>query len=403
MFKKLLLGLAFMLPITAHCATYYVSSSTGDDTNDGLSQANPWQSITKVNEILLEDNSTFLFKRGDLFRGAINTNKFPKGITFGAYGNGENPIIAGSIQITGWTITSHPQLSSKVYEADVSNYIVEDNKGNVNSIQHLFINGELMTIARYPNVDSPAETNWLKVEASSNTDVFTDSALAAYNKPDGYWKGAMLRIRTYSWYYKVFEITGYTAKNGKIRATGLGDQLPEWGYFLDDKLEELDHPGEWYYDAVAKKVYLYPKNNANPNNFLVEGTTYQTGISISTGEDSTLVENLTFRHFTELGVKVIGSDNVIVRNCHFEYNTTGVSAWNSANVLITNNTFNQHFSKSIELNASSTFDVQNSVAEKNQMTNTGMFPLYCSRYPGVCYGIAVSVFGRGLYSTQKHH
>ncbi len=42
------------------------------------------------------------------------------------------------------------------------NYIAEDNNQNVNSIQQPFINGELMTIARYPNVDSPVETNWLK-------------------------------------------------------------------------------------------------------------------------------------------------------------------------------------------------------------------------------------------------
>jgi parallel beta-helix repeat protein len=401
MLKKILLGLAFMLPITAHCATYYVSSSTGDDNNDGLSQNSPWQTIAKVNEVLFEDNSTILFKRGELFRGAISTNKFPTGITFGAYGNGDNPIIAGSVQITGWKRTSHSKLSSKVYEADVSNFIVEDDKGNVNSIQHLFVDGELMTIARYPNVDSPADTNWLQVENNPTTDVITDSALAAYDKPDSYWKGSMLRIRTYSWYYKVFEITSYSAKSGRIRATGLDDQLPEWGYFLDDKLEELDHPGEWYYDPIDQKVYLYPKNGANPNNLLVEGTTYDTGISISSGEDNTLVENLTFRHFTNIGVNVIGSNDVIVRNCDFEYNTTGVSTWNSANVLIANNTFNQHFSKSVGLSASSDFDVQNSVVEKNQMTNTGMFPLYCSRYPGVCYGTAVNVFGKA-YTVRKN-
>jgi len=81
--------------------------------------------------------------------------------------------------------TTHPALGSKVYEADVSALPLTDN-----GIHHLFVNGELMTIARYPNVDSPADKNWLKVGAGAGTDAFTDPALAAYGKPDGYWKGA---------------------------------------------------------------------------------------------------------------------------------------------------------------------------------------------------------------------
>jgi len=236
LYLLLLTGLALVPPLTVQSATYYVSSSTGNDANDGISESTPWQTIGKVNEVTFDENSSILFKREDIFRGAISSYKFQTGLTFGAYGSGDNPIIAGSVQITGWKQTEHPALGSNVYEADVSTFIVENDKGNENKIQHLFVNGELMTIARYPNVDSPADKNWLKVGAGG--------------------KDATLRIRNYSWTYKVFKMTGYTATNGKIMATGLGGQLPEWGYFLDDKLEELDYPGEWYYDASAKKVYL---------------------------------------------------------------------------------------------------------------------------------------------------
>ena len=151
MFKKLLyllVPIALALPITAHSATYYVSSSSGSDANDGLSKATPWQTPDKVSSVQFADNSTLLFKRGDVFRGTISLQKTPLGIIFGAYGSGDNPVIAGSVQITGWTKTTHPKLGSQVYEADVSAFIVEDNKGNVNAIEHLFVNGELMTIAR---------------------------------------------------------------------------------------------------------------------------------------------------------------------------------------------------------------------------------------------------------------
>ena len=401
LYLLLLTGLALVPPLTVQSATYYVSSSTGNDANDGISESTPWQTIGKVNEVTFDENSSILFKREDIFRGAISSYKFQTGLTFGAYGSGDNPIIAGSVQITGWKQTEHPALGSNVYEADVSTFIVENDKGNENKIQHLFVNGELMTIARYPNVDSPADKNWLKVGAGAGKDAFTDPALVTYGKPDNYWKDATLRIRNYSWTYKVFKMTGYTATNGKIMATGLGGQLPEWGYFLDDKLEELDYPGEWYYDASAKKVYLYPKNGAAPNNLLVEGSTYGTGVNIYWHEDNSTVENLTFRHFISVGVAVNNSDNVTVRNCHFEYNTSGVSVYKSANVLVTDNTFNYQFKNSIGLSAPSDFDVQASAVEKNQMTNTGMFPLYCTRYEGVCYGTAVSVFGKAQTIRQN--
>lgn len=224
-----IMALALASPITN--ATYYVSSSSGNDANDGTSEATAWQTIDKANSIKFDDNSTVLFKRGDIFRGTISTNGFVIGTTFGAYGTGDNPIIAGSVPITGWLPTIHPELGANIYEADVSAFITTDDKGNTNAIEHLFVNNELMTIARYPNVDSPADKNWLKVGAGVGTDAFTDPVLADYGKPDSYWKGATLRIRTYSWYYRVFEITGYSASNGKITAEGLGNQLPEWGYF----------------------------------------------------------------------------------------------------------------------------------------------------------------------------
>ncbi|HID98807.1 MAG TPA: hypothetical protein EYP59_00755, partial [Thiotrichaceae bacterium] len=194
-----LTGLALLRPDDVLSATYYVSSLGGDDSNEGTSEATPWQTVAKLNELIFEDNATILFKRGEVFRGAISFKGAPTGLTIAAYGSGDLPVIAGSVQITGWTATTHSALGSNVYEADVSSFIQQDDKGNENTIEQLFVNGKLMTIARYPNVASPADKNWLQVGAGAGTDAFTDPQLAAYAKADGYWKGATLRIRDYSW------------------------------------------------------------------------------------------------------------------------------------------------------------------------------------------------------------
>ncbi len=398
--KYLLFLCSLTLSFSAYGADYYLSSSKGKDTNNG-SEKSPWKTIEYLNQKVFATGDKILFKRGDVFRGEIKSYKIQPGLNFGAYGTGENPVISGSLPITKWKPTTHSALPPNVYEANVSELITVDEKGTENTLEHLFVDGELMTIARYPNVNKPSDTNWLNV-GQGGTDSFTDPNLANYSKPDGYWKDARLRIRTYSWYYRVFKITNYSAENGKITAKGLGDQLPEWGYFLDDKLEELDHPGEWYYDAVAKKVYLYPLANKDPNTSLIEGSTYGIGLTIAQQEDNTFVEDLTFRHFTSTGLSLANSDSILVRNCQFEYNSRGILVWQLTNSLITNNTLNNQFSIGIIFNGDEALDMEHStIVEKNTINNTGMVPVYCKRYDGTCYGIGMNVFGKGQYLRQN--
>ena len=404
------LALVLAIPLTGHSATYYVSSSGGNDANDGLSEATPWQTLTNINAnpTSLETNSIILFKRGDIFRGSLQNPQFPEGLTFGAYGAGtSNPVIAGSVEITGWTLTSHPELGPNVYEANVSGLPLTD-KG----IEHLFVNGQLMTIARYPNVNSPADKNWLqvagvpgsqgtfkneqdqfKIDENQFKDPGTGELYPRF-KTNDYWKGATLRIRNYSWTFRVIEVTGYNASEGKIIVAGKGGQLPEWGYFLDNKLTELDHPGEWYYDAGAQKVYLYPLQGTDPNTLLVEGSTYDTGIKI--GKNAT-IENLTFRHFTSTGAQI--NNQVIIRNCHFEHNSVGVGTWNAGESLITNNTFHNQIKRSIALGGGID-GVNNTVIEKNQIINTAMYPAY-GVSDGIYYGIAINASGKGYTIRQN--
>jgi len=56
-------------PVSAlpSAATYYVSSSAGDDDNDGLSQASPLATVARVNELSLQPGDRVLFKCGDSY------------------------------------------------------------------------------------------------------------------------------------------------------------------------------------------------------------------------------------------------------------------------------------------------------------------------------------------------
>ncbi|BAP54963.1 hypothetical protein THII_0666 [Thioploca ingrica] len=392
-----LLSVLILAPfLPAHGATtYYFSSSGGNDANDGLSESSPWQSLDKLNATKFPNDTTLLFKSGDVFRGGIDLNaKNAKtsGLSANAYGTGAKPVISGSIPITDWQPTTHPQLSPQVWEATVP---------TTETISHLFVNSELMTIARYPNVNSPADKNWLNVDKSAGTDSFTDTDLANYKKPNGYWKEATLRLRSYSWTFTVLPITGYQADQGKITAAELGNQRPGWGYFLDGKLEELDHPGEWYYDATTQKVYLYPPNEANPNQLLVEGSVYKTGWR-GAGVGSFTLENLVFQHFQGDGVQTGGNGPITIRHCDFKHNGNGLSWWNAANILVSENTFDHHLIKALDLKHDvDKFQVQQAIVEKNYITNTAMYPGYGARSKGSYEGTAIQAFGEGYILRQN--
>lgn len=71
--------------------TYYVSS-TGDDAKDGKTPETAWKTLNKVSNAYLNPGDGVLFKRGDLFRGSVQTRP---GVSYGAYGTGEKPKFYG--------------------------------------------------------------------------------------------------------------------------------------------------------------------------------------------------------------------------------------------------------------------------------------------------------------------
>lgn len=81
-------------------ATFYLSSSGGNDNNSGLTEDTPWASLAKINALKLIPGDTLLLKRGDIFKGQLTlrnesgTAEAP--IVMATYGTGERPIIDGN-------------------------------------------------------------------------------------------------------------------------------------------------------------------------------------------------------------------------------------------------------------------------------------------------------------------
>lgn len=84
--------------------TYYVSSTFGDDSNDGTSPEEAWASLLKISSSKFVKGDSILFKSGDEFIGQLavtSSGSKLKPIVFSNYGEGKKPIINGSGSIDG--------------------------------------------------------------------------------------------------------------------------------------------------------------------------------------------------------------------------------------------------------------------------------------------------------------
>ncbi len=101
-----------VIVVTCACGrtTYYISSSTGNNANNGTSPGTAWQTIDRVLfrsvTQAFQPGDSILLKRGDTFEGQFRANfsgtpALP--IVIGAYGSGAKPIIRGDLYNRTWT------------------------------------------------------------------------------------------------------------------------------------------------------------------------------------------------------------------------------------------------------------------------------------------------------------
>ena len=96
--KNILIVLSFLLITNTRAQVYYVSSSQGNDMNDGLSIQSPFKSIDKLNSINFNPGDSIYFKSGDYWEGMFWINgsgTLSEPIVIDVYGGNNRPIING--------------------------------------------------------------------------------------------------------------------------------------------------------------------------------------------------------------------------------------------------------------------------------------------------------------------
>ena len=325
-------------------ATNYYISPTGNDANSGTGQAQAWRTIARLNQSLFafQPGDQVLFQRGATFRGRITfgssgTTNSP--IIIGAYGTGAQPIISGSDVVTGWTVHQ-----GNIWKAPVAT-----------PVKHLFYDGQLMTLARYPN------TGWLRNDVGTSTSINDD----ALTQPAGYWNGAEVVQRGSGWSFDISQVTNYVPGHLDFTDMYMSRDTLHWGYFLRNKLSELDAPGEWYYDSNAGMLYFHAPANADPNSHLMEASVRDRGFWMWLGYHHTVVDGLHFKHQFERTVFVDDAHHITIRNCTFEDLDMGIFSYGHHNTY-QNNQFTRTYKTAV------TMLDNNSVAEDNNFQDIAM-------------------------------
>lgn len=130
--------------------TFYIDSKNGDDNNSGSSPKRAWQSLAKVNSVLLFPGSKILFKSGGFWTGQLS----PKGsgtegkpIVIDKYGKGPKPVFNGNGIIAAGVIKLHNQSYWEIRNLEIINTAsfdaerrgVETSASNYGLIKHIYL------------------------------------------------------------------------------------------------------------------------------------------------------------------------------------------------------------------------------------------------------------------------
>lgn len=343
----------FLFVITGSCSLFgtdFYMSTAGNDANNGTSPATAWKTLAKLSAELGGPSGTWslsitsgdriFFRRGDTFRGEIYFSAYNNsGITFDAYGSGVEPVIKGSEIISGWTVHS-----GNIWKANVSS-----------PVYMVFIGGTSQQLARHPNSGVFNTTGATNISAMNPS--IGSSGLN--------FVGANICLREYDWRNNRQVVTGQSGNTVSwttpINAADNGSYL-----YFDNKLNLLDTPGEWFYEATTQTLYLMT-SGVSPNDLSVEATTHLIGIVGNDNRSNNVIQHLKFMHYADLGIRLMGSsNNNIIKECLFEQNLQGVFLSGNQNIIELN-TFNESY-----LQAIVSANAANTSISKNNIQRTGM-------------------------------
>lgn len=201
-------------------------------------------------------------------------------------------------------------------------------------IDQLFVNQSRQEMARFPNSFSGKNVFdcWTlshSAKADPENDPLSRDRVVQWKNPEGAYLHAMHRALWGGMHYQVLG----KASNGSLELEGgwqnnRPDRMHQLYRFIEHVFEELDVPGEWYYDREASRLYFYPPKDVSIHEALVETVSLRHLMEFQGTREAPVLhlhlEGLTFKHasrtFMENKEPLLRSDWTTYRGGALFYN-----------------------------------------------------------------------------------
>lgn len=259
------IGLSCLLPLKAQ--TIHISP-TGKDTWPGTAKR-PVATLNRAQQlarqytssqsvtILLDDGVYYL---PNTLQFSEKDNKtYPATLTFRALHEGKAILSGGKELHLTWK-----EETDGIFSASLTNK-------QVTSMDQLYINGQRQRMARFPNA-TPAEgknvfDTWAldhSAKPNSSQDPLDPERIARWEHPKG---GFLHTMHHALWGDMHWHILGKSSNQTLQMEGGWQNNRPSKMHplyrMVENIREELDVPGEWYFDASEKKLYYQPLPGTN--------------------------------------------------------------------------------------------------------------------------------------------
>jgi hypothetical protein len=288
----LILLMMGMKDVTAD--SYYVSQA-GDDSNGGTTDKTAWRTLEKVNTAKLKAGDQMYFHRGDVFRGQLEirgSGKPGEPIVIAAYGVGAKPILSGAVLVKLWK-----SYKNGIYQAS-----------QTNAVTSVYVNDNLQSLARYPSAGFCTIEHGDKISMDDSHGLPANVDLI----------GATVRIRAVDWQYEIAKVVSHQSNKIVFAQNMMYECGAGYGYFLDNKLEFLDNPGEWFYDSKKGLLYLKTSDRIDPASAKTEASIYSYGIAIDPAASFIEIRDLQLEKYETAGIAGMKDSSwVFIHDCTF--------------------------------------------------------------------------------------
>jgi len=242
----LLVCLVFATNFELFAQTSFFVAPGGNDKNDG-SIKKPFRTIEKAQlQARATKGETVIYLREGVYRLTCpivfthEDGNESKHLLLRSY-QGERVVVSGGAQLSpNWETNRDGIMKAKIKAPELMDLLV--------------VNGSIRHLARYPNYDATAVRFY-----GTSADATSPERVKTWKNPAGGFLHAMHRSDWGDFHYR---ITG-NDNEGNLTMEGGWQNNRQLGLHVSNRMvenifEELDAPGEWFFNAAESIIYYYP-------------------------------------------------------------------------------------------------------------------------------------------------